>query len=99
MSMQPSAGPLTCGVLENCSGCSKRSSTVTLRSAGQGVEESWGLEGVDAPHDLAVVAAPVRLAGADRPLALLVGETRPSGSRLHKFILVPAGALLHPLRL
>ncbi len=52
------------------------------------------LAGVQAPHDLAVVAAPVRLAGSKRPVAVLVAETRASGSRLHKFILLPQGALL-----
>ena len=51
----------------------------------------WRLEGVEAPHDVALVAAPLRLAGRERPLAVLVGETRPSGSRLHKFLLLPPG--------
>jgi len=50
------------------------------------------LPGVKAPHDLAVVAAPMRLAGTERPVAVLVAETRESGSRLHKFILLPQGA-------
>ena len=53
---------------------------------------AWELPGVAAPHDMAVVASPVRLAGKERPVALLVAETRPSGSRLHKFILLPEGA-------
>ena len=52
----------------------------------------WELPGVSEPHDMALVASPVRLAGAERPIAILVGETRPQGSRLHKFILLPEGA-------
>lgn len=66
-------------------------------NAGQGVEEAWTLEGVESPHDLAVVAAPVRLAIAERPLAVLVGETRASGSKLHKFVIMPAGEHLAAL--
>ncbi len=72
--------------------------------AGNGIDQKWELEGVEAPHDLAVIAAPVRLAGSDRPLAVLIGETRQSGSLLHKFILLPQGTPLsgwtwtpHPL--
>ena len=34
----------------------------------------------------------MRLAGNERPLAVLVGETRPSGSQIHKFIVMPEGA-------
>ena len=50
-----------------------------------------------APHDMAVVASPVRLAGKERPLALLVAETwEASNSQLHKFILLPEGVLLWP---
>lgn len=50
-----------------------------------------------APHDMVVVASPVRLAGKERPLALLVAETWEAGnSRLHKFILLPEGVLLWP---
>ena len=59
--------------------------------AGDGVDQRWELEGVEAPHDLTIIAAPIRLAGSDRPLAVLVGETRQSDSRLHKFILLPSG--------
>lgn len=62
--------------------------------SGQGVDESWPLLGVEAPHDLALMAAPARMAGTERPLAVLIGETRPSGSKLQKFILVPAGDFL-----
>ena len=58
-----------------------------------GVGQVMALPGVQAPHDLAVLAAPVRLAGKERPVAVLVAETRASGSRLHKFILLPQGAL------
>lgn len=56
------------------------------------VVAAWQLPGVVAPHDMAVVASPVRLAGSERPVAVLVAETRPAGSRLHKFILLPEGA-------
>lgn len=49
------------------------------------------MPGVQAPHDMAVIAAPVRLAGKERPIALLIGETRPSGSRLQKYIVLPEG--------
>ena len=55
--------------------------------------QAVAVPGVQAPHDLAVLAAPVRLAGKERPVAVLVAETRSSGSRLHKFILLPQGAL------
>lgn len=58
------------------------------------MEVAWKLEGVDAPHDLALVAAPLRLATAERPLAVLVAETRPKDSKLHKFILLPKGSNL-----
>ena len=51
----------------------------------------WDLPDVKAPHSLTLTAAPMRLAEKNRPLALLVGETQPQDSRLHKFILVPAG--------
>lgn len=59
--------------------------------AEKGVDERWTLEGVEVPHDLTLVAAPLRLAGQERPLAVLISETRASDSRLHKFILMPAG--------
>ncbi len=52
---------------------------------------AWSVPDVQAPHDMAVIAAPMRLAGKERPVALLIGETRPSGSRLQKYILLPEG--------
>lgn len=52
---------------------------------------AWSVPDVQAPHDMAVIAAPVRLAGKERPIALLIGETRPSGSRLQKYIVLPEG--------
>ena len=56
------------------------------------VGAAWQVPGVRAPHDLAAIASPVRLAGKERPLALLVAETwEASDSRLHKFILLPQG--------
>ena len=66
------------------------------------VAAAWAVPGVEAPHDMAVIAAPVRLAGKERPIALLIGETRPSGSRLQKYIVLPQGVSPHflsPLRL
>ena len=52
----------------------------------------WQLEGVVAPHDFTISAAPVRITGAgERVLAFHVAETRPAGSLLHKFILVHEG--------
>ena len=54
------------------------------------------MPGVRAPHDMVVVASPVRLAGKERPLALLIAETAEAGSsRLHKFILLPQGKHSH----
>ncbi|BDA41933.1 probable peptidyl-glycine alpha-amidating monooxygenase [Coccomyxa sp. Obi] len=55
------------------------------------VAAAWAVPDVQAPHDMAVIAAPVRLAGKERPIALLIGETRPSGSRLQKYIVLPEG--------
>ena len=55
------------------------------------MDQRWTLEGVEAPHDLTVIAAPIRWAGSERPLAFLVGETRLSGSQLHKFVLKAEG--------
>lgn len=52
---------------------------------------AWAVPEVQAPHDMAVVAAPMRLAGKERPIALLIGETRPTESRLQKYILLPEG--------
>ena len=59
--------------------------------AGNGIDQKWEIEGANAPHDLAILAAPVRLAGSDRPLAVVVGETRQSDSHLQKYILLPYG--------
>ena len=53
----------------------------------------WPLPGVEGPHAITVTAGPIRLAEKRRPLAVLVAETRPAGSRLHKFLLLPEGAL------
>ncbi len=56
------------------------------------VGAAWAVPGVHAPHDMVAVASPVRLAGKERPLALLIAETWEAGnSRLHKFILLPEG--------
>lgn len=62
--------------------------------AGNGIDQKWEIEGANAPHDLAILAAPVRLAGSDRPLAVIVGETRQSDSHLQKYILLPYGELM-----
>ena len=67
-----------------------------LCSAVGRVGAAWEVPGVRAPHDMAVVASPVRLAGKERPLALLIAETAEAGSsRLHKFILLPEGKHSH----
>ena len=67
-----------------------------LCSAVGRVGAAWEAPGVRAPHDMAVVASPVRLAGKERPLALLIAETAEAGSsRLHKFILLPEGEHSH----
>ena len=59
------------------------------------MEASWDLPGCQAPHDFAVVAAPMRYAGADRPLAVVVAESRADGGgALKKFVLLPGGAAL-----
>ena len=55
------------------------------------VMATWPVPDVASPHDMAVVASPVRLAGKERPIALLIAETRQSGSRLQKYILLPEG--------
>ena len=61
------------------------------------VGAAWEVPGVRAPHDLAAIASPVRLAGKERPLALLIAETwEVSDSRLHKFILLPQGKSYPP---
>ncbi|KAK9814322.1 hypothetical protein WJX72_004044 [[Myrmecia] bisecta] len=58
-----------------------------------GVETAWLIEGVQAPHAIAITAAPVHYAGThERPLALFVSETLPSGSRLVKYTLLPEGS-------
>ena len=60
--------------------------------AGGSLDQVWDLPGVEVPHDLEVVAAPVWAgAGRQRPVALMVTETRMQDSRLLKFILLPAG--------
>ena len=62
---------------------------------GGAIEQVWDLPGVEVPHDLEVVAAPVWAgAGKQRPVALMVTETRMQDSRLLKFILLPNGGQL-----
>lgn len=61
-------------------------------SAGGGAEETWRLEGIGAPHDIAVTASPMPVRGTgDRAIALFVAETKPSDSWLRKFLFVPPG--------
>eukprot|EP00887_Chlorella_sp_A99_P001399 scaffold8.g1399.t1 len=54
---------------------------------------SWDVPGVEAPHDLALVPAPLSFTGAgERLLAVLVAETRDKGrSLLHKLVFAPRG--------
>ena len=40
------------------------------------------------------MASPLRLAGRDRPLAVLIAETAATGSRLQKFVVLPRDAAL-----
>ena len=55
-------------------------------------EDVWRAEGVQAPHDFALTAAPTPSKGnGDRAVAVLVAETRMRGSSLRKFILLPEG--------
>ena len=62
--------------------------------AGNQVVNEWQLEGVVAPHDLTISAAPVRITGAgERVLAFYVAETRSASSLLRKFILLHRGGL------
>lgn len=56
------------------------------------IDNSWELEGLNSPHDMALLAAPMELSGpGDRMVSLLVAETAPSGSTIRKFIIVPKG--------
>ena len=65
--------------------------------AGGGPVETWRLEGVGAPHDIALAASPMPVKGTgERTLALFVAETKPAGSMLRKFLFVPQGHS-HPL--
>lgn len=61
---------------------------------GGGPEETWRLEGVGAPHDIALAASPMPVQGTgERTLAVFVAETKPAGSMLRKFLFIPQGSL------
>ncbi|KAA6418001.1 MAG: peptidylglycine alpha-amidating monooxygenase [Trebouxia sp. A1-2] len=63
-----------------------------LALVGGGPEETWRLEGVGAPHDIALAASPMPVQGTgERTLAVFVAETKPAGSMLRKFLFVPQG--------
>ncbi|KAL0044814.1 hypothetical protein WJX82_010409 [Trebouxia sp. C0006] len=65
---------------------------LTADATGGGPEETWRLEGVGAPHDIALAASPMPVKGTgERTLALFVAETKPAGSMLRKFLFVPQG--------
>ena len=49
-------------------------------SNNEAVENAWELPDSQAPHDWALVAGPPRLADAERPLSLLVAESRGDGT-------------------
>lgn len=66
-------------------------SCMLLAPVGEGIAHVWDLPDVHSPHDVALVAGPLRLAKADRPVAFLIAETRSQESKLHKFILLPDG--------
>lgn len=62
---------------------------VVLSPAIGDIAAGFDLEGVNSPHDFAVMAAPVELTGAgERAVAVVVAETAPRGSRLRKFVLI-----------
>jgi len=64
-------------------------------ATGGGAEETWQLEGVGAPHDIALAASPMPIEGTgDRTLALFVAETKPADSMLRKYLFVPRGTAL-----
>ena len=67
--------------------------------SGEAVEAAWELPGSEAPHDWALVAGPPRLADAERPLALLVAESRGDGSggavKKYVFLRGAGNATLH----
>ena len=55
------------------------------------------MEGLGAPHDIALAASPMPVQGTgERTLAVFVAETKPAGSMLRKFLFVPQGHS-HPL--
>eukprot|EP00803_Ostreobium_quekettii_P002596 evm.model.scf_760EXC.6 EVM.evm.TU.scf_760EXC.6 scf_760EXC:55513-65279(+) len=55
------------------------------------VVHKWEVHGVEYPHDFAIGAAPMELTGAGERLpALYVAETKPKGSSLKKFVLMPS---------
>ncbi len=56
------------------------------------VQSVWDAPGVDAPHDFALVAAPLAVSGTgERMLGLAIAETRPSGSAVRRLTFVPSG--------
>lgn len=62
--------------------------------SGGGAEETWRLEGVGAPHDIALGASPMPVEGTgDRTLAVFIAETKPTDSLLRKFLFVPKGTV------
>lgn len=65
---------------------------LTADATGGGPEETWQLEGLGAPHDIALAASPMPVQGTgERTLAVFVAETKPAGSMLRKFLFVPQG--------
>ena len=72
----------------------------TCCAAGDSVINEWPLDGVDAPHDLTISSAPLRITGSgERMLAVYVAETLSAGSQLHKHIILHRGTILSMLRL
>ena len=61
-----------------------------------GVMDSWRLDGVAGPHDLAVAPAPLAATGAgDRTLALFVAEAaKNADNHVHKLIVLHPSARL-----
>jgi len=68
---------------------------VALSTRPSHIENAWKLEGLDAPHDMEIVPAPLAVTAAgERLLSVLVAETAPSGSTVKKFVISPDGHVL-----
>lgn len=67
-------------------------SKLLMLTGNEGIAGVWDLPGVDAPHDFALLPAPLGITGVgERQLSLVVVETRQAGqnSLAHKLVLLP----------